>query len=80
MSAGLSKFESTRKYCTLSNMPCCKAVIRNLVFRIVCRIQSSDNVLVKAVRSSSVNQTVLEEDAICSFTITLYAGTLAVCV
>ena len=54
MSAGLSKFESTSLLCTLSNMPCCKAVIRNLVFRFMCRLYSSDNILVKAVRSSSV--------------------------
>ena len=51
---GLSKYESTSATCAYTNTQCCQSTIRNLVFKFVCRLNTSDNALIKAVLASSV--------------------------
>ena len=51
---GLSKYESTSATCTFTNTQCCQSTIRNLVFKFVCRLDKSDNALIKALLASSV--------------------------
>ena len=43
MSISMSKYESTSLLCTVYNVLCCQAVIRNLVYRFMCRLQASNN-------------------------------------
>lgn len=50
----LSKFESTSLVCTVFNVQCCKAVIRNLTFRFMCRIENSTNPIMKSIVHSSI--------------------------
>ena len=51
MSISMSKYESTSVLC---NVLCCQAVIRNLVYRFMCRLQASNNSLVMSIQSSSL--------------------------
>ena len=51
---GLSKYESTSATCAYTNTQCCQSTIRNLVFKFVCRLNTSDNALIKALLASSV--------------------------
>ena len=51
---GLSKYESTSATCAYTNTQCCQSTIRNLVFKFVCRLNKSDNALIKAILASSV--------------------------
>ena len=51
---GLSKYESTSAKCSYTNTQCCQSTIRNIVFKFVCRLNTSDNALIKAVLASSV--------------------------
>ena len=51
---GLSKYESTSATCTFTNTQCCQSTIRNLVYKFVCRLNKSDNALIKALLASSV--------------------------
>ena len=51
---GLSKYESTSATCAYTNTQCCQSTIRNLIFKFVCRLNKSDNALIKAVLASSV--------------------------
>ena len=51
---GLSKYESTSATCDYTNTQCCQSTIRNLVFKFVCRLNKSDNALIKAILASSV--------------------------
>ncbi len=48
---GLSKYEST--WCVMMDVPCCAAVIRNLIFRFICRLIKSENVPIKTILASS---------------------------
>ena len=48
---GLSKYESTSATCAYTNT---QSTIRNLVFKFVCRLNTSDNALIKALLASSV--------------------------
>ena len=48
----MSKYESTSVLCTVYNVLCCQAVIRNLVYRFMCRLQASNNSLVMSIQSS----------------------------
>ena len=49
---GFSKYESTSLLCTVFDVPCCKAVIRNLVYRFRQRVDRCENVLVAAFGGS----------------------------
>jgi len=51
---GLSKFESTSLLCTLLNFPCCAAVIRNLVYRFMIRLELCNNVIINGILASSL--------------------------
>ena len=51
---GLSKYESTSATCAYTNTQSCQSTIRNLVFKFVCRLNKSDNALIKALLASSV--------------------------
>ena len=51
---GLSKYESTSATCTFTNTQCCQSTIRKLVYKCVCRLNKSDNTLIKALLASSV--------------------------
>ena len=51
---GLSKYESTSATCAFTNTQCSQSTIRNLVFKCVCRLNKSDNALIKALLASSV--------------------------
>ena len=51
----MSKYESTSVLNVLYiNVLCCQAVIRNLVYRFLCRLQASNNSLVMSIQSSSL--------------------------
>ena len=54
MNIGLSKYESTRATCAITNTQCCQSVICNLVYKFVCRLDKSNNTIVKALLSSSI--------------------------
>ena len=56
MSISMSKYESTMHsvLCTVYNVLCCQAGIRNLVYRFLCRLQASNNSLVMSIQSSSL--------------------------
>ena len=54
MNIGLSKYESTSATCATTNTQCCQSVIRNLVYKFVCRLDKSNNTIVKALLSSSI--------------------------
>ena len=54
MSISMSTYESTSLLCTVFNVLCCQAVIRNLVYRFMCRLQASNNSLVMSIQSSSL--------------------------
>ena len=54
MSISMSKYESTSVLCTVYNVLRCQAVIRNLVYRFMCRLQASNNSLVMSIQSSSL--------------------------
>ena len=54
MSMSMSKYESTSLLCTVYNVLCCQAVIGNLVYRFMCRLQASNNSLVMSIQSSSL--------------------------
>ena len=54
MSISMSKYESTSLLCTVCNVLCCQAVLRNLVYRFMCRLQASNNSLVMSIQSSSL--------------------------
>ena len=41
MNIGLSKCESTSATCAITNTQCCQSVIRNLVYKFVCRLDKS---------------------------------------
>ncbi len=45
----LSKYESTSTWCALMDVPSCAAVIRNLIFHFICRLNKSENVLIKTI-------------------------------
>ena len=54
MSISMSKYESTSLLCTVYNVLCCQAVIRNIVYRFMCSLQASNNSLVMSIQSSSL--------------------------
>ena len=54
MNIGLSKFESTSATCAITNTQFCQSVIRNLVYKLFCRLEKSKNTIVKALLSSSI--------------------------
>ena len=54
MNIGLSRFESTSATCAITNAQCCQSVIRNRVYKFVCRLDKSKNTIVKALLSSSI--------------------------
>ena len=50
----LSKFESTSLLCAAFDVQCCQSVVRNLIFRFMCRLEKSCNDIIKALLASSV--------------------------
>ena len=51
---GVSKFESTSTLCMVTDTLCCQAVIRDLVYRFMQRLESAPNDIVKALLATSV--------------------------
>ena len=45
----LSKYDSTSATCTFTNTQLCQSTVRNLVFKCVCRLNTYDNALIKAL-------------------------------
>ena len=54
MNIGLSKYESTSATCTFTNTQSWLSTIRNRAYKCVCRLNKSDNALIKALLASSV--------------------------
>ena len=54
MFLGVSKFESTSTLCVLFNVPCCAAVIRNLLYRFITRRNKNNNVFIDAILKSNL--------------------------
>lgn len=55
--AGVSKYESTSLMCTIFNVQCCQAVLRNLVYKFMVRLDMSNNSVIRAIASSSIRYT-----------------------
>ena len=51
---GLSKSDSSSATCAFTNTQCCQSTIRNLIFKFMGRLNTSDNALIKALLASSV--------------------------
>ena len=51
---GLSKFESSSTVCAFMNVPCCAAVIRNLIYNFTCRLENSSNDIIVSICTSSL--------------------------
>ena len=49
---GVSKYERNSPICAYLNVPTCAAVIRNLIYRFKCRVEQSENNILKALISS----------------------------
>ena len=62
---GMSKFESTSLLCTLFDVQCCQSVIRNMVYKFLCRLGSSVNYILNDILTSSLRFT-LEQVFICA--------------
>ena len=54
---GTSKYESTSVLCTLFDVQCCQSVIRNMVYRFMCRLDSSVNCILNDILTSSLRFT-----------------------
>ena len=54
MSISMSKYESISLLCTVYSVLCFQAVIRNCVYRFMCRLQASNNSLVMHIQSYSL--------------------------
>ena len=54
MNIGLSKYGSTSATCAITDTQCCQSLIRKLVYIFVCRLDESNNSIVKALLSSSI--------------------------
>ena len=52
--AGLSKYECTRMMCAMFNVQCCQAVIRNLVYKFMHRLEVLKNSIICAIANSRV--------------------------
>ena len=48
---GVSKYERNSPICVSLNMPTCAAVIRNLIYRFKCRVEKSENNIIRALIS-----------------------------
>ena len=57
MFLGFSKFESTSLLCTVFDIQCCAAVIRNHIYSFICRLDRSPNRLIKSVLETSLKFT-----------------------
>ena len=53
MFIGVSKTEHTRPICATLNIKYCPALIRNYIYKVMCRLQKSNNLLVMNVCGSS---------------------------
>ena len=51
---GFSKFESTSLLCTVYNTLNCASVIRHSIFRFMCRLEKSNNAIVRCLMSTSL--------------------------
>ena len=54
---GMSKYESTSLLYTLFHVQCCQSVIRNMVYRFMCRLDSSVNCILNDILTSSLRFT-----------------------
>ena len=54
---GTSKYENTRLLCTLFDVQCCQSVIRNMVYRFMCRLDSFVNYILNDILISSLRFT-----------------------
>ena len=54
---GMSKYESTSLLCTLFDVQCCQSFIRNMVYRFMCRLESSVNYILNDILTSSLRFT-----------------------
>ena len=50
---GLSKYTSTSTLCTYMDIPGCAAVICNLIYHFMCRLERSDNDIILSILASS---------------------------
>ena len=55
--AGVSKYESISMMCAVFNVQCCQAVIRNLVYKFMHRLEVSKNCVICAIDNSSLHYT-----------------------
>lgn len=51
------KYEITSFMCTLFHVQCCKSVIRNMMFRFMCRLDNFVNGIIKDVLATSLRFT-----------------------
>ena len=54
MFLGFSKYESNGVVCSVFDVKCCQAVIRNLVYKFLCRLELSTNNIIVSLRKSSI--------------------------
>ena len=54
MLMSLSKFESTSLVCTVYNVQCCPAIIRNFIYKFICRVEDSVNCILNALTQSAL--------------------------
>ena len=50
----ISKYESTSLVCAVYNIPTCKTIIRKLSYKFICRLELSENVILKKILCSSI--------------------------
>ena len=52
MFVGVSKFEHNSILCAFMNIPKCAGIIRNLIYRFICRLTESDNPIIVALANT----------------------------
>lgn len=50
----VSKYESTKMICSYLNIKTCSGVIRNYIYKFICRLETSTNYLIENIMSSSI--------------------------
>ena len=50
----ISKYESTSLVCSVYDIQCCKAIIRRLTYKFICRLENSNNALLNGITNSSM--------------------------
>ncbi len=54
---GVSKYESTSTICSYLNVKTCNGVIRNYIYKFICRLETSQNPLIQNIMTSSIQYT-----------------------